>query len=55
MRKSLKKDIYVNGKYLETCRNLEEAEMRVRNYERQDRYEIEVEGYKNPMAVYEIK
>ena len=55
MRKSLKKDIYMNGKYLETCRNLEEAKMRVRNYERHDMYEIKVCGYLNAMPEYEIR
>ena len=51
----MKKDIYVNGKYLETARNEEEAKRIVARYERQDRYEIEVEGYTNDLAVYEIR
>lgn len=51
----MKKDIYVNGRYLETARNLDEAKRIVARYERQDRYEIEVEGYTNPISVYEIR
>ena len=50
-----KKDIYCNGHYLETAKNQEEAERIVARYIRQDKYEIEVEGYTNPMPVYEIK
>ena len=51
----MKKDIYCNGNYLETCKNQEEAERIKARYERQDKYEIEVEGYTNPMPIYEIK
>ena len=50
-----KKDIYCNGHYLETAKNQEEAERIVARYIRQAKYEIEVEGYTNPMPVYEIK
>ena len=53
--KSKKKDIYINGKYLETAKNQEEAERIVSRNERQDRYELETLGYKNPMPVYEIR
>jgi hypothetical protein len=49
------KKIYCNGCFLETCKNQEEAERIVKRYEKRDRYEIEVEGYKNKMPVYEIK
>lgn len=54
MRKA-KFQIWINGHYLETFKTLEAAEARVRTYERQDRYEIEVEGYTNDLATYEIK
>lgn len=47
--------IYINGHYLESYSRRSEAEARVRIYERQDRYEIEVEGYTNPLPVYEIR
>lgn len=53
--KSKKKEIYINGKYLETVKNQEEAERIVNRYKRQDRYEIETLKYKNPMPVYEIR
>jgi hypothetical protein len=51
----MKKEIYCNGHYLEDAKNLAEAQRIVARYERQARYEIEVEGYTNPMPVYEIK
>ena len=50
--------IYMNGKYIETVANKQVAEMRSKTYERQDRYEVEVEGYAIPVKgypVYEIK
>ena len=47
--------IYINGKYLESYSKLSEAEARVRSYERQDRYERDVEGYTNPLPTYEIR
>lgn len=47
--------IYINGKYLESFSKLSEAEARVRTYERQDRYERDVEGYTNPLPTYEIR
>lgn len=53
--KKAKFQIWINGHYLETFRNLSEAQARVRTYERQDRYERDVEGYTNPLPVYEIK
>ena len=36
-------------------RSKEGAELRVKTYERLDRYEIEVEGYTNPLPIYKIK
>ena len=53
--KKAKFEIWVNGHYIETFKNLSEAQARVRTYERQDRYEVEVEGYTNPLPTYEIK
>lgn len=47
--------IYINGVYLESYSKLSEAEARVRAYERMDRYERDVEGYTNPLPVYEIR
>lgn len=47
--------IYINGIYLESFSHLSEAEARVRIYERQDRYERDVEGYTNPLPTYEIR
>lgn len=47
--------IYINGTYLESYSKRSEAEARVRCYERQDRYERDVEGYTNPLPKYEIK
>ena len=54
MRKA-KYEIWSNGHYLETFKDLESAQARVRTYERMDRYEIEVEGYTNALPTYEIK
>lgn len=51
----MKKEIWMNGRYLETAKNQAEAEAIVRRYEREDKYEIEVEGYTNKLPVYEIK
>lgn len=51
----MKKDIYINGHYLETCKNQEVAERTVARYTREAKYEIETLGYKNPMPIYEIK
>ena len=56
-KESQKVKIYMNGKYIETCRNEEAAQLRIKTYERQDRYEVEVEGYaipKNGYPVYTI-
>lgn len=53
--KKAKFEIWCNGHYLETFKTIEVAEARVRTYERLDRYEIEVEGYTNELATYEIK
>ena len=47
--------IYINNVYLESFSKLSEAEACVRIYERQDRYERDVEGYTNPLPTYEIK
>lgn len=47
--------IYMNGVYLESYSKLPEAEARVRLYERQDRYERDVEGYTNLLPTYEIR
>ncbi len=53
--KKAKFEIWMNGHYIESFRTLEQAEARVRTYERLDRYEIEVEGYTNALPTYEIK
>lgn len=50
--------IYMNGKFLETIHSIEAAEKRIARYQREDRYEVEVEGYQIPKAgypVYEIR
>lgn len=52
--KKKKREIYMNGKYLETARNQEEAERIVDRYERQDKYERETLKYKKQIPVYEI-
>lgn len=56
----MKKKIYMittdNRKvYLETVKNEESAKLRIARYEREDRYEVEVEGYTNnlPKYIYE--
>jgi hypothetical protein len=51
----MKKEIYCNGHYLETCKNQEEAERIVARYIKQDLYEINTLGYTNKLPVYEIK
>ena len=48
-------EIWSNGHYIESFKTLEQAQLRVKTYERQDRYEIEVEGYTNKLPVYEIR
>lgn len=53
--KKKKREIYINGKYLETARNQEEAERIVEGYERHAKYEIETLKYENKMPVYEIR
>lgn len=53
MRKKF--EIWCNGHYLESFSTREQAEARVRTYERQDRYEVEVEGYTNALPTYEIR
>lgn len=54
--KKAKYEIWCNGHNLqERYKTIEEAAARVRIYERADRYEIEVEGYTNPLPKYEIK
>ena len=53
--KSVKFEIWSNGRYLETHKTLELAQLRVSRYEREDRYERDVEGYTNALPTYEIK
>lgn len=53
--KKKKRDIYCNGRYLETARNQEEAERIVKRYTKEAKYEIETLGYTNKMPIYEIK
>lgn len=48
-------EIWCNGHYIESFKSLELAQIRVKTYERQDRYEVEVEGYTNPLPIYEIR
>ena len=55
MARAKKVKIYINGVYLESVRELSEAEARVRCYERQDRYEVTTLGYTNKLPVYEIR
>lgn len=55
MRKSLKKDIYCNGHYIETVKNQEVAERTVARYMKQDLYEVTTLGYTNKLPIYEIK
>jgi len=47
-------EIWMNGKYLETCRDREAAELRVEHYKRQDAHE-EQTGYTPVKTTYEIK
>ena len=55
MARMKKFKIYINGIYIESYSKLEQAEARVRSYERQDRYEIDTCGYKNSLPTYEIR
>lgn len=55
MARAKKVKIYINGTYLESCKELSVAEAKVRWYEKQDRYEIDVCGYTNKLPVYEIR
>lgn len=53
-----KAKIYMNGIYIETVRDRETAELRIRHYMRMDRYEVETEHYAMPVngyPVYEIR
>jgi len=52
--KTKKCEIWMNGKYLETCRNRETAELLVKHYQNQEKHE-EQEGYKPVKTTYEIK
>lgn len=52
--KTKKCEIWMNGKYLETCRNREAAELRVMHYQNQDAHE-EQAGYAPVKTTYEIK
>ena len=60
MAKKMSKKIYMittEGRkvFLETVRDEESAKARISRYEREDRYEVEVEGYTNslPQYIYE--
>ena len=53
--KRAKYEIWCNGHYIESFKDRESAEARVRTYERMDRYERDVEGYTNDLPTYEIK
>lgn len=50
-------EIWINGKFLEKQKSEESAKMRVRTYERMDRYERDVEKYGFPygMPKYEVR
>lgn len=48
-------EIWCNGHYLESFKALEQAQARVRTYERLDRYERDTEGYTNALPTYEIR
>lgn len=52
--KTTKCEIWMNGVYLETCRNREAAELRVEHYKRQDAQE-EQAGYVAVETTYEIR
>ncbi len=47
-------NILMNGVFIEKVRGLENAQAKVRIYERQDRYEVEVEGYAVPPTGYPV-
>lgn len=47
--------VIMNNKYLTSFSKLSEAEAYVNRCERFDRYERNVEGYTNPLPVYEIR
>lgn len=53
-RKTKKCEIWLNGKYLETRRSREDAELQVQHYKNQDKHEVQ-EGYEPVKATYEIK
>ena len=53
--KKAKYEIWCNGHYLETFKDLGSAEARVRTYERLDRYERDTEGYTNNLPTYDIE
>lgn len=40
--------------FLEKCRTREQAELRIRRYEREDRYQVEVEKYAMPANGYPV-
>lgn len=46
--------IYCNGHYIESYSKLEDAEIRIKLYKKQDLYERDVCGYTNPLPTYEI-
>ncbi len=46
--------IYMNGRFIEKVKGLENAKAKIRMYERQDRYEVEVEKYPMPPAGYPV-
>ncbi len=48
-------EIWCNGHYIESFTKREQAEARVRTYERLDRYERDTEGYTNALPTYEIR
>lgn len=47
--------IFINGHYWTSFARLVDAQACVRANERQDRYERDIEGYTNPLPVYEIR
>lgn len=53
----LRFEIWMNGKYLEQHKSEEDAKLRVRTYERMERYERDVEKYGFPygMPKYEVR
>ena len=53
--KMKKAEIWLNGRYLETCRDRRSAEIRIARYKREDEYAVKVEKYAPYKAVYEIK